>query len=560
MTTATLREGRIIVTPDQVDAKAVMDIPGARRVSAAPMQCRMECTLDNIRALRALAARMDATLDDAQAQMERVERWVEREKRNEEPVPLKPLPVKDGIQLYKHQVRAYNMGLVLQTSAMFMDMGTGKTITMICVAGRRYLDGKVKRLLVVAPTSVCAVWPGELDKFAAFPHRVALLLGDRAKRVRELKGLCAPMPRGVVEPLRVAVINYESTWRLEKELIDYAPDMIICDESQRIKGHATSQSKAMHRIGKEARYRVILSGTPMQNDPRDFWSQYQFLNPTVFAQTFYAFQRRYTIMGGPGNHMMLGTRNLDELTRKVHSIAYRVTKAECLDLPEKMYEDRIVALPEESMRLYKQIRRESFLQLEQSEITASNVLVRLLRLQQLTGGFLTDDAGVKKAINTAKLDALRDILEDYVQEGGGKLVIFARFIAEVEAITELVERMRIGHVVISGSVATGRRGELVSRFQTDRATQVFIGQIDATAEGITLTAADTVVYYSVNWNLAKYQQSQDRIHRIGQANRCTYLHLVVPGTIDEQIMGALHRKEDLARSITDNWKDYFKED
>ncbi len=501
----------------------------------------------------------DAPDNAALARAEAIAAWVEREKRNPEPVPLKPIPLLPCVTPYRHQVRAYNLGLVLQAFAAFMDMGSGKSLTMVAVTGRRYLDGKIRRVLIVAPTSVCAVWPAEYDRFAAFPHRVTLLLGDRGKRVKALNTLTTPVPPGAVDPLRVAVINYESTWRLEKELKAFGADMIVCDESQRIKGHATNQSKAMHALGKTAKYRTILSGTPMQNDPRDFWSQYMFLAPQILGPNFYAFQRHYTIMGGPGNHMMLGTRNMDELTRKVHSIAYRVTKAECLDLPPKTFETLTVPLPPRAMAQYLRIKKESYLQLEHGEVTANNVLVRLLRLQQITGGFLTDDDGNRQQVSTAKLDALADILADHVQERGNKLVIFARFIAELEAIEALVAKLGIVSVSIRGEVPVKQRGALVRQFQEDPACKVFIGQIDAAAEGITLTAADTVVYYSVNWNLSKYQQSQDRIHRIGQANQCTYIHLVAPGTIDEQILAALQRKEDLARSITDNWRHFFEE-
>lgn len=449
-------------------------------------------------------------------------------------------------------------------AALMMDMGTGKTITTVAVAGRMFLDGYIKRLLIIAPTSVCAVWPQEFAQFGDFPARVGLLLGDHANRVRVLKWLTSPTPRGLAEPLRVAVINYESAWRLKSSdgktdyLQAFAADMVVCDESQRIKSPSAKQSKAVWALGAAARYRMILSGTPIQKDTRDIWSQWRFLDPCVFPISYHAFQNRYAIMGGFEGRQYLGSRNLDELTRKTHACGFRIRKEECLDLPPKTFEDYPVRLDDKSMSLYRQIKKQAVAELEGREVTANHVLVRMLRLQQLTGGFLVDDAGERHQVNTAKLDALSDIVESLVLDEGKKLIVFSRFLAEMDAIGELLAaklaKAKKTFVRIDGSVKASDRGGIVTQFQTDPGCAVFLGELDACAEGLTLTAAQTVVYYSVNWNLAKYQQSADRIHRIGQTGTCTYIHLICPGTIDTKIMAALKSKSDLAKSVVDNWR------
>ena len=140
----------------------------------------------------------------------------------------------------------------------------------------------------------------------------------------------------------MAVINYESTWRegVFEALLDWDADMVIADESQRIKSHDAQQSRAMHQLGDKARYKLILSGTPVQNDAIDLYSQYRFLDPSVFGTNYYQFRNRYAIMGGFERRQIIGYRDMDELIRKEHSIAYRVTKEEALDLPEQTFENR----------------------------------------------------------------------------------------------------------------------------------------------------------------------------------------------------------------------------
>ena len=445
---------------------------------------------------------------------------------------------------------------------LLFEMGCGKTLTAIAIIGAAYKMGKIRKVLIVAPTSVCAVWPKEFEDYAAFPFTVRTMLGDKNKRLKELSDLQRfPYPH-----LKVAVINYESTWRdgIFEALEEYDADMIICDESQRIKTHDSEQSKAMHRLGDKARYKMILSGTPVQNEVVDIFSQYRFLDSTVFGQNFYTFRNRYAVMGGFNKKQIVAYRDLDQLIHKQHSIAYRVTKDEALDLPEQTFENRCITMSPKERQIYDRIRRDSFAELQNGgTITATTVLTKLLRLQQFTGGFLVEDDATKpQMVSRGKLDALSDILQDYVIEGKKKLVIFARFLPEVHEIEKLTEKMLKKHgmkaVSIYGEIKKELRGDIVQQFQTDPSTMVFIGQIDTAGTGITLTAADTCVYYSVNFNYATYSQSLSRIHRIGQRNCCNYIHLVVENSIDSQVLEALSKKEDLAKTVVDNWQNYFK--
>lgn len=420
--------------------------------------------------------------------------------------------------------------------------------------------GAVKKVLVIAPASVVPVWPKEFDEYADFPVMCKTLLGSKKQRLENISGLKGCHNK----KLCVAAVNYESVWRdgIFEALQDYDADLVVCDESQRIKTHDAKQSKAMHQLGDMARYKLILSGTPVQNNAIDIWSQYRFLDKTVFGDSYYAFRGRYAIMGGFNNKQIVGYKDLDGLIKKEHSIAFRITKEEAVDLPEQTFEVRYIEMPAKERKLYEKIRKDSITELESGgKVTAATVLTKLLRLQQLAGGFLVKDGADKpEKVSTAKLDALKDIIIDYVVEGGRKLVVFARFIPEVDAILKLAEKILPKNrkaVALYGGIKKNERGGIVGQFQTDPDTVLFVGQIDTAGTGITLTAADTCVYYSKNFNYATYEQSLSRIHRIGQVNRCTYIDLVVENSVDEKINIALMKKENLAETVVDNWKQYF---
>lgn len=507
--------------------------------------------------------KLPADMETKRQRLGKTRREIDAERLAEDPAPLLPYPVKAN--LYKHQIRGANMALrafgALDAKTPgggfgeLFEMGCGKTLTTIAVAGALYNLGKIDRVLVVAPTSVCSVWPHDLNQFATFPWEARVLLGDKKKRLKALNEL----ENWPFKALRIAVINYESTHRdgIFGALAAYKPDLIVCDESQRIKNPSAAQSKALHKLGDAAPFRMILSGTPVQNNAVDLYSQYRFLDPAVYGANFYAFKNRYCIMGGYGQHQIVGYRNMDELVEKEHSVAYRVTKEECLDLPQQTFINRYVQFTDAEQAIYEQLRKSSFLELETGEnVTATTILTMYLRLMQLTGGFLTADESTRpKQVNTAKLDALADIVDDYVVDAGKKLVIFARFRAEIAAIENLLRLRKIQYGSIYGDVPMEERGKIVEDFQTNPDTKVFVAQIQTAGLGITLHAASTAVFYSYDYNYANYAQALARIHRIGQRLPVTYIHLVVDGSIDEKILAALENKEDMAKTVVDSWRE-----
>lgn len=452
---------------------------------------------------------------------------------------------------YGHQQEAYEFVCQLFNcesagAALLMEMGCGKSLTAIGITGRLFLDKKINRVLVVAPLSIVGVWEDELRKFADFDYSLVILSGTSTQKALALKQM-----KGVA--LQVAVVNYESAWRLEKEIIAWQPDLIIADEGHKIKTHNISASKAMHRIGAKAKYRLLLTGTVITNKAIDVFSQYKFLNPAIFGSSFYVFRNRYFDMVGYGNHTPVLKRSMEQdLMEKLHSIAYRATKAECLDLPETTDIVRYVELEPTAMKVYRDLVKDSYSELGKSEVTVTNILTRLLRLSQLTGGFIGDDEGnAPTQISSAKLSALEDIIEEAQQEGK-KLVIIARFVAEIKAICKLLEKRNIGYSCIMGGVKN--RDEQVSAFQNEPNIQVFVGQIATAGLGITLTAASAMVFYSEDYSMSNFEQAKARIHRVGQRENCSYIYLVAKGTVDEKVLVALRGKADLARALVHDYR------
>lgn len=453
-------------------------------------------------------------------------------------------------KLYEHQQRAYEFALgILEHQkglAILADMGTGKSLMTIAITGTLVQEKKVNRMLVVCPKSIVGVWEEEFKKFADYRYALTVLDGSLTKKKAAFGYMSG-------EALQVIVVNYESCWRLEKEITKWKPDLIVCDESSKIKNPSTSQSKALHRLGKLSRFNIILTGTPITNNPLDIFSQYKFLDENILGGSYYLFRNRYAVFGGYQNHQIIGYRHLPELVEKVHDIAYRIKIEDAVDLPPFIDETRTITLEPKAQSIYRQIEQDCYAALSaDAEVTARNVLTQLLRLSQCTGGYIRDDvSGVAQAVSMAKIEALEDIVDACLDEGK-KVVVFARFVPEIEAIESLMKKKGIGYALIYG--ATKDRAEQVKTFQEDKDCKVFIGQLQTTGMGLTLTAASVAVFYSLDFSYANYEQSRARIHRIGQKEKCLYIHLVCKGTVDEKIMHALKHKGDVAKLMVDDWR------
>ena len=458
-------------------------------------------------------------------------------------MPIKARP-------FEHQKRAFEFVMNRfendSGAALLVEMGCGKSLVSVAVAGALFNERRIRNLLIVCPLSICGVWEEEFSKFADFDYNLKILKGSLKKKA---EALCSLQGRA----LQIAVINYESAWRIERQIKNWQPDMIICDESHKIKSHNIVASKSLHRLGEKTRYKLILTGTAITNKAIDIFSQYKFLEPKIFGKSFYTFRNHYFDMVGYGLHTPVLKESMkDELKNKIHSIAFVSKKSECLDLPETTEIVRKIELEPSAMNTYKRLVRDSFAQLQNSEITVTNVLTKILRLSQLTGGFVGDDEGKKvHQISKAKMRALEDIVDD-VTSSGKKLVIMARFIPEIEAIKKLLFKKNLSFSVITGDVKD--RADEIAKFQNDADVLVFLGQIATAGLGITLTASSTMVFYSLDYSMSNFEQAKARIHRTGQKENCTYIYLIAANTVDEKIMKALKNKVNLAKSLIDDYR------
>jgi SNF2 family DNA or RNA helicase len=458
------------------------------------------------------------------------------------PVPLKTKP-------FDHQKRAFLIGSELDTSAFLMEMGTGKTFAAVAVVGKRYLDGQVRKLLVLAPLSVIHVWKNEFKQHADFPHDVMVLDGSLDDKKLDL-GRTANHKN-----LSVVVVSYDSSWRLAEELKAWKPDMMILDESQRIKNREAKRSEFIHDLGDIVKYKMILTGTPVTQAPLDIWSQYRFLNKKIFGDNFWKFRSKYAIMGGFEGKMVIGYQNLDELSDHAHSIAYRVLKKDALDLPDFTDQIMYCELKPETMKIYKEVEKQTLLEIEESSCSTGIIITKLLRLSQLTGGFLpfVDDeiksVTVVKKLGDEKLTLLRDIVEDLPLDK--KFVVFCRFLPEVHEIEHMFSKMNITCKAIYGEISGSKRNEIIQNFQNEKDPRALVIQIATGGLGITLTAADTAIFYSNSYSYADFEQARARLHRIGQKNHVTYIHLIAKHTIDQKVMEALQQKRNLADIVVD---------
>ena len=469
---------------------------------------------------------------------------------------------------YEHQLDALKDSWNKEVFAYFMEMGTGKSKVLLDNAAMLYDKGEINALLLIAPKGVYKNWydseipthlPDHIDK-------KMILWKTSDKSLKQIKLLNTLFEKG--SDLRILIMNVESFSSgsgsdfAYKFLSAHPKSMVAIDEATTIKTPTSNRTKNILSLSKHCKYRRILTGSPVTKSPLDLYSQCQFLDPWLLDhQSYYTFKARYSVckkiqVNGRQVEIVVGYRNLGELSDKIKSFSKRILKEDCLDLPAKSYVKHYVELTKEQKKVYDQMKKEAIAFLDGKMQSSATVMTQLMRLHQITCGHFTADDGSIKDLPCSRLGELMDILEKIE----GKTIIWSHYTHDVRRIIEEIKRVYGDDSVVDyyGATDTDARSTNIKKFQTDDKCRFFVGTTHTGGYGITLTAGSNMIYFSNGYDLEKRQQSEARIDRIGQTKKMTYIDIMAQDTIDERIVKALRNKVNIANTIMDeNFREWI---
>ena len=458
---------------------------------------------------------------------------------------------------YDHQMTALEKSWNKESYAYFLEMGTGKTKVLIDNLAMLYDKGKVNGALIVAPKGVVGTWySNELPTHLPDHIENVTVLWQANITKKQQESLDTLFSGG--ESLHILIMNVEalSTEKgvnFAKKFLSCHETMMAIDESTTIKNPQASRTKNILSLGRETKYRRIMTGSPVTKNPLDLFSQCYFLDPFhLDHDSYYSFRMRYAIMktaniAGRQIQLVNGFKNLGELSDKLKPFSYRVLKEDCLDLPDKIFIKRQITLTKQQRKLYDQMKQEALAILNGKQSTTVNTLTQLMRLHQITCGHFTDDNGSTQPIENNRIKELLSVLEDIE----GKAIIWAHYQYDIKNIIKEIEAIYGPGSVVDyyGLTPKDERQDNIKKFQEDPKCRFFVGTPATGGYGITLTAANTVIYYSNGYDLEKRLQSEDRAHRIGQKKPVTYVDINAEDTVDEKIVKALRKKIDIASEV-----------
>ena len=472
-------------------------------------------------------------------------------------------------QPYAHQLSALEVSCDREEFALFMEMGTGKSKVLIDNIAYLYGKGSINAVLIVAPKGVYNNWvekelPQHLPDFIT--NKTVIWKAGSKKSEDAVQNLNEEYSFD----LKILVMNVEAFStkkgaRLAYKFVSLHNALMAIDESTTIKNPTAKRTKNLITLGKYAKYRRILTGSPITKSPLDVYTQSQFLDPALLGySSYYSFRAHFALLvdrqtGGRTFKQVVGFQNLTELTELLSKFSYRVLKEDCLDLPDKIYLRREIELTPEQKKIYKELREYAIANLNNAEVvTASSVLTQLLRLHQVSCGFVSQEDGELQELKNNRVSELMQILD----ETSGKVIIWANYQYDIERIYRAISEAHGPESVGTyyGATSDSDRKTLVADFQDpDSPVRYFVGNTQTGGYGLTLTAAHTVVYYSNSYDLEKRLQSEDRAHRIGQTSKVTYIDLFCKDTVDEKIVKALREKLDVAKQVLgeEQWKDWL---
>ena len=458
---------------------------------------------------------------------------------------------------YGHQLTALEKSADKKVYALFMEMGTGKTKVAIDNLAMLYDKGKINGVLIIAPKGVYKTWYSQEFPIHMPTHvHYKMVLWQAIINQKQKKRLDILFKTGV--ELHVLIMNVEafSTTKgveFARKFLSCHETFMVVDESTTIKNPEAKRTKNIINLAIHAKYRRILTGSPVTKSPLDLYKQCEFLDPDLLNHSsYYTFRSRYATMrsanfNGRSVQLVVGYKNLEELSEKLKPFSYRVLKDDCLDLPPKTYMKRIITLTPEQEKIYRQMKQMALAEMNGKVITTMNALTQLMRLHQITcGHFKADDDSIQPIKNN-RLSQLLEVLEELE----GKAVIWAHYQFDVQTIVKAIEEKYGEKSVVTyyGLTPNEIRQTNLERFQTKDETRFLVGTPQTGGYGITLTAASTMIYYSNGYDLEKRTQSEARIDRIGQKFPMTYVDIIAEDTVDERIVKALRKKINIATQV-----------
>lgn len=458
---------------------------------------------------------------------------------------------------YAHQLTALEKSWNKENYAYFMEMGTGKTKVLIDNVAMLYDKGKIDGVLIIAPKGVVKTWY-EQELPTHLPNHIenvsVLWQPNITKTQQEKLNTLFEIDSALhILIMNVEALSTEKGVKFAAKFINSHKSMMAIDESTTIKTPTARRTKNIINIGLDAKYKRIMTGSPITKNPLDLYTQCEFLDPWLldFA-SYYAFRNRYAEMKtmhirGRSIQVVDKFQNLGELSDIVKEFSYRVLKEDCLDLPPKVFIKRHISLTPDQKKIYEQMKEQALAVLNGKVTTTMTVLTQLMRLHQITCGYVTADDGSTQQVESNRLNELMSILEDT----DGKVIIWANYQLSVGEIIQKIIKVygKDSYVHYYGLTPQEDRQDFIRKFQNDPKCRFIIGTPQTGGYGITLTEANTVIYYSNGYDLEKRLQSEDRAHRIGQKKTVTYIDLICEDTIDEKIVKALRDKINIASEV-----------
>lgn len=470
--------------------------------------------------------------------------------------------------LWNHQVHGIRVAEVVPDLGLFFEQGTGKSRTTIEVLRRRYArQSRLMKTIIFAPLIVCENWRAEFKMYSKISERdVVVLLGSQKQRIKTFLYHVGD----VLEGRKIFVTNYESCQMADffSLLLKWKPEILVCDESQRVKNHESIRAKKVAMIADQTQHNYILTGTPILNNPMDIYMQFRILDRgQTFGKNFFAFRAMYfedkNARMSKQNHFPKWEARAEcyqMLQDKIKTKALRVLKKDCLDLPPLVRQVVHVPMSPKQAKMYREMYNDFITWIDDHReqpraVVANLAVVKATKLQQIVSGFVKDEHGMHHRIDDCpRLAVLGELLNDIAVHS--KVIVWSHYKENQRMVTDLCEKLGLGYAEIHGDIKD--KESQMKRFRSDPECRVMVANQAAGGVGVNLVEAAYAIYYGKGFKLEDDLQSEARNYRGGSEihEKVTRIDLVTPGSIDELVNESLANKQNVSETIL-GWRDTY---